>query len=67
MSPFLKSAMDQDYELLDVFNALTPGKQKEYSNYISEAKQEKTKQTRLEKIKPMVFNRVGLNDKYKNC
>lgn len=67
MSPYLLTAMDTDNKLLDNYNALTPGKQKEYSNYISEAKQEKTKVTRLEKIKPMIAAGVGLHDKYKNC
>ena len=67
LSAYLKQAMDSDKALLDGFNALTPGKQKEYSNYISEAKQEKTKVTRLDKIKPMILAGVGLHDKYKNC
>lgn len=67
LSAYLKQAMDADNELLDGFNALTPGKQKEFSNYISEAKQEKTKVSRLDKIKPMILAGVGLHDKYKNC
>jgi uncharacterized protein YdeI (YjbR/CyaY-like superfamily) len=29
------------------------------------AKQEKTKITRLEKIKPMIMDGIGLNDKYR--
>ena len=67
LSPYLKSAMDSDSELLEAFNALTPGKQKDYSNHIADAKQEKTKLTRLNKIKPMILAGVGLHDKYKNC
>lgn len=59
--------MTKDQELLDSFNALPPGKQKEYTNYISEAKQEKTKISRVEKIKPMMAAGGGLNDRYKNC
>ena len=46
---------------------LTPGKQREYAEYIQTAKQDATKQTRLEKITPMILKGVGLNDKYKNC
>ncbi|MCF8272843.1 MAG: YdeI/OmpD-associated family protein [Flavobacteriaceae bacterium] len=46
---------------------LTPYKQKEYSEYIATAKRETTIEYRIEKIKPMILKRVGLNDKYKNC
>ena len=49
------------------FSNLTPGRQREYADYISEAKQEATRQKRLEKIIPMIKNGIGLNDKYKNC
>ncbi|MEP3837045.1 MAG: DUF1801 domain-containing protein [Algibacter sp.] len=54
-------------ELKDAFINLTPGKQREYCEYIDSAKREATKQTRLEKIKPMILNNKGLHDKYKNC
>ena len=47
------------------FEALSPGKQKEYIIYLEEAKQEATKQKRVEKIKPMIAQGIGLNDKYK--
>ena len=43
------------------------GKQREYSEYIIEAKREETKQKRVEKIIPMIKIGAGLNDKYKNC
>ncbi|WP_460219467.1 YdeI/OmpD-associated family protein [Psychroserpens sp. MEBiC05023] len=49
------------------FTALTPGKQREYCEYISQAKREATKISRIEKITPMIIQGVGLNDKYKNC
>lgn len=49
------------------FDALSNSKQREYANYISEAKREQTKKKRLEKIKPMIISGVGLHDKYKNC
>jgi len=35
--------------------------------YIETAKREATKTSRLEKIKPMILQAVGSNDKYKNC
>jgi uncharacterized protein YdeI (YjbR/CyaY-like superfamily) len=47
------------------FEKLTPGRQKEYIIYLNEAKQESTRKTRLEKIKPLIINGIGLNDKYK--
>lgn len=47
------------------FEKVTLGKQKEYVIYINEAKQESTKLSRLEKIKPMILQGIGLNDKYK--
>ncbi|MGB1309026.1 MAG: YdeI/OmpD-associated family protein [Oceanihabitans sp.] len=53
--------------LQEAFNKLTPGKQREYCNHLETAKREATKQSRLEKIIPMVLQGVGLHDKYKNC
>lgn len=53
--------------LKDSFQNLTPFKQREYAEYIITAKKIETKQARLEKIIPMIFKGIGLNDKYKNC
>ena len=63
----LQEAFKSRQELKSGFQALTPGKQREYSEYITSAKQEKTKQSRIEKITPMILQGVGLHDKYKNC
>jgi len=63
----LNEELTKDSIYNKAFKALTPGKQKEYSLYIIEAKKEVTKQNRLEKIKPMILDGHGLNDKYKNC
>ncbi|MGB5555157.1 MAG: YdeI/OmpD-associated family protein, partial [Flavobacteriaceae bacterium] len=63
----LKSALSEHEKASQAFTALTPYKQKEYSEYIADAKQEKTKLARLEKIFPMILKGVGLNDKYKKC
>ncbi|ARV10610.1 hypothetical protein BTO05_13560 [Winogradskyella sp. PC-19] len=63
----LKTVLNDDQDLQLAFSALTPGKQREYCEYISSAKREATKISRLEKIIPMILNGVGLNDKYKNC
>lgn len=67
LAPELKSAMQTDEILEAAFNNLTPGRQKEYSQYITEAKREATKLSRLEKITPMIYKGIGLYDKYKNC
>lgn len=61
----LKSAFLDDFELRDAFERITPGKRREYAEYISEAKREATKAARLEKIRPMIKAGIGLNDKYK--
>jgi len=63
----LKSAFENSIELKENFEKLTPGKQREYTKYISEAKREATQQKRLDKIIPMIHQGVGLHDKYKNC
>ncbi|WP_369999943.1 YdeI family protein [Winogradskyella sp.] len=63
----LKTALESNSEMNSAFKALTTGKQREYCEYISEAKRDATKQKRLEKITPMITKGVGLHDKYKNC
>lgn len=63
----LKDAFKNDTLLNDSFQNLTPFKQREYAEYIDTAKRAETKQARLEKIIPMIFKGIGLNDKYKNC
>ena len=63
----LKAAFKEDKDMENSFQQLTKGKQREYADYISQAKRETTKQSRLEKIKPMIKNGEGLHDKYKNC
>lgn len=61
----LSEAFAQEPELETAFFALRAGCQKEYLFYLNEAKQEVTKRNRLEKIRPMIHQQKGLNDKYK--
>ncbi|MBV6485760.1 MAG: hypothetical protein KFKLKKLM_02357 [Flavobacteriales bacterium] len=61
----LVKELNCNLKLKNSFEKLTPGKQKEYIIYIEEAKQETTKLKRIEKIKPMILQGIGLNDKYK--
>ncbi len=64
---FLQEKLDNDEEFQKAYAQLTKGKQREYADYISEAKREATKQKRLEKIIPIIKEGKGLHDKYKNC
>ncbi|UII78861.1 YdeI family protein [Flagellimonas sp. CMM7] len=61
----LKQALVKDTAIKTAFEALSPYKQKEFCEYILEAKQEKTKARRLEKILPMIKKGMGLNDAYR--
>jgi len=61
----LKMALETDSDLKSSFSQFTPGKQREFAEYIMEAKQEATRLKRLEKVVPMIKGGVGLNDKYR--
>ncbi|MFV0572926.1 MAG: YdeI/OmpD-associated family protein [Xanthomarina gelatinilytica] len=63
----LQIELETNHNFQAAFKALTPGKQREYCEHVASAKQEKTKMSRLEKIKPMILKGMGLHDKYKNC
>ncbi len=55
----------KDAELKKAFGDFPTSKQREFSDYINGAKQQKTKQKRLDKITPMIMQGEGLNDKYR--
>lgn len=61
----LKNILDTDKKIAEQFASLTLYKQKEYSEYIESAKRAETKESRLEKIIPMIRAGKGLNDKYR--
>jgi uncharacterized protein YdeI (YjbR/CyaY-like superfamily) len=61
----LNETLKKDTVLNDSFKAFSPYKQKEFADYIHEAKQEKTKLRRLEKILPLIKGGIGLNDAYR--
>ena len=48
--------------LKKAFEALTPGRQRAYILYFSEAKQSKTRESRIEKYIPKILNGKGMND-----
>ncbi|MFP7478266.1 YdeI/OmpD-associated family protein [Terribacillus saccharophilus] len=49
--------------LKTAFEALTPGRQRAYIFYFSQAKQAKTREARIEKYKQQILDGKGLNDK----
>ncbi len=63
----LRETLDSNPKTKKAFSTLSPYKQRDFAEYISSAKQEKTKLARLEKIIPMINQGIGLNDKYRNC
>ena len=62
----MASFLSSDNSMLQAFKNLTPGRQKEYIEYIQNAKREQTKSGRLKKITPLIKAGKGLNDKYKS-
>ncbi len=62
----LIQALDRNKAINAAFEKLTPYKRREYCQFISEAKLEKTKESRLEKILPLIAKGIGLHDKYKS-
>lgn len=61
----LQRALSRNAAAKKAFQKLSPYTKKEYSKYITSAKQEKTKLSRLEKILPMISSGEGLNDRYR--
>jgi len=61
----LKAVFSEDKELENCFNRFTPGKQREFVNYISEAKTTETRKARVQKVIPLILENIGLNDKYR--
>jgi uncharacterized protein YdeI (YjbR/CyaY-like superfamily) len=61
----LKKALAANKRASEAFKALTPGRRREYADYVNEAKQEATRARRIKKILPMIVAGGGLNDKYR--
>ena len=58
----LQQRLDSNSTLKAAFDALTPGRQKGYIYYISQAKQSKTREARVEKCIPKILDGMGLDD-----
>lgn len=63
----LEQAFRKDKKARAAYDALTPGRQREYALHVSEAKREATRLSRTEKVLPMILEGKGLHDKYRNC
>lgn len=58
----LQKKLDEIPVFKTAFRALTPGRQKAYILYFSQAKQSKTRIARIEKFIPKIMDGKGLND-----
>jgi uncharacterized protein YdeI (YjbR/CyaY-like superfamily) len=57
-----QNKLDEIPALKTAFDALTPGRQRAYILYFSQAKQSKTRESRVEKYMQQILNGKGLND-----
>jgi uncharacterized protein YdeI (YjbR/CyaY-like superfamily) len=65
LSAYFEAFLETNAAVKTAFDAFSLTKKKEFAEYIDTAKQEKTKEARLEKITPMILEGIGLNDKYR--
>ena len=59
----LRHRIDHDAAFKDAFEALTPGRQREYNLHISAAKQAATREARVEKYAPKILAGKGMRDR----
>lgn len=59
----LEQAFNEDPNFKTAFDSLTPGRQRGYFLHFSEAKQSKTRTSRIEKAKPKIFDGKGYNER----
>ena len=58
----LQNRLDDDAEFKAAFESLTPGRQREYNLYFSDAKQAKTRNARVDKYAQKILNGKGFRD-----
>ncbi len=63
LAPELTERLAGDDDLAEAFNALTPGRQREYNLHISDAKQAATRNRRIDKVVPRIREGRGLRDR----
>lgn len=59
----LQQRLDRDLALRTAFEALTPGRQREYNLHISDAKQAATREARIDKCTPKILAGKGFRDR----
>lgn len=64
--PILMEAFENDTNLKTNFQKFTKVNQREFAEYIAEAKQKSTQQNRLDKCVPLIQSGIGLHNKNKN-
>ena len=57
-----KNRLKKDTTLKKAFDRLTPGRQRGYLLYFSDAKQSKTRESRIDKYTPHILDGKGMND-----
>ncbi len=58
----LQNRLDGNPQLAEAFAALTPGRQREYNFHISQAKQPKTRESRIDKCEPKILAGLGFRE-----
>ena len=58
-----QAILDENPSIEEAFHSLTPGRQRAYLLYFSDAKQSKTRVARIEKYLPRILERKGLLDR----
>jgi uncharacterized protein YdeI (YjbR/CyaY-like superfamily) len=58
----LEKKLKKDTKLKKAFQALTPGRQRAYIIHINQAKQVATRESRVDKVVPLILAGKGLND-----
>ncbi|QLE02580.1 YdeI/OmpD-associated family protein [Galbibacter sp. BG1] len=59
----LQQKMESDPDFKEAFKSLTPGRQRGYFLYFSQAKQSKTREARIEKCIPKIYEGKGWNER----
>lgn len=65
LPPELEAALSQNKTAAARFSGLRKGLQREYADYIADAKRTDTRERRIARILPMIAAGQGLNDKYR--
>jgi uncharacterized protein YdeI (YjbR/CyaY-like superfamily) len=61
----LQRALDKDPCAAEAFASLTRGRQREFAEFVAEAKQPQTRARRVARVLPLIKRGEGLNDRYR--